>query len=42
MDERLLGMQKSITVQTRWLLTFLVAVPAIYAVMEKVLDKLVP
>ena len=42
MDERLLDMQKSITLQTRWLLAVLVAAPAIYGVMEKVLDKLIP
>lgn len=41
-DERLLDMQKSITLQTRWLLAVLVAAPVIYGVMEKVLDKLIP
>ncbi|MEE8303931.1 MAG: hypothetical protein V3S24_16020, partial [Candidatus Tectomicrobia bacterium] len=36
-EGRLFDMQKALTVQTRWLLTFLVAVPVIYSLLQKLL-----
>jgi Asp-tRNA(Asn)/Glu-tRNA(Gln) amidotransferase A subunit family amidase len=41
-DGRLFEMQKSLTVQTRWLVALLVAAPVIYSVMERVLARLLP
>ena len=42
MDIRLFDMQKSLTLQTRWLIVLLVAAPVIYSVMEKLLNTLLP
>ena len=42
METRLFDMQKSLTLQTRWLIVLLVAAPVIYSVMEKLLNTLVP
>lgn len=42
MEARLFDMQKSLTLQTRWLIVLLVAAPVIYSVMEKLLNTLVP
>ena len=39
-EGRLFDMQKALTVQTRWLLTFLVAVPVIYSLLQKLLGIL--
>ncbi len=39
-EGRLFDMQKALTVQTRWLLTFLVAVPVIYSLLQKLLEIL--
>jgi hypothetical protein len=40
MEGRLFDMQRSLTIQTRWLLTFLVAAPVIYGVVQKLLGLL--
>lgn len=40
MEGRLFEMQRALTVQTRWLITLLVAAPVIYSVMEKLLGLL--
>ncbi len=42
MEIRLFDMQKSLTLQTRWLIVLLVAAPVIYSVMEKLLNTLLP
>ena len=42
MEMRLFDMQKSLTLQTRWLIVLLVAAPVIYSVMEKLLNTLLP
>jgi DNA anti-recombination protein RmuC len=42
MEGRLFDMQKSLTVQTRWLIALLVAAPIIYSVLDKVLNRLLP
>jgi hypothetical protein len=42
MEAWLFDMQKSLTLQTRWLIVLLVAAPVIYSVMEKLLNTFVP
>jgi hypothetical protein len=39
MEAWFFDMQKSLTLQTRWLIVLLVAAPVIYSVMEKLLNS---